>query len=177
MIYGFTKIQGIVLGVFCVVAVAMVFQPTFVNAIDAADQPVANSSPACTQSFLTFPAWYRGLIDLSTCELRSPADPGLGGLPGYALRIGVNIVEIVLRAVGYASVGFIIYGGYKYMTSAGSPDGMAAAKKTIMNAVIGLVISLAAVAIVNTIANAFYAKSASTTTGVRMQNQVALRRN
>ena len=49
------------------------------------------------------------------------------------------------------AVAFIIYGGYKYMISAGSPDGMTGAKKTIMNAVIGLVLSIAAVAIVRSI--------------------------
>jgi hypothetical protein len=37
------------------------------------------------------------------------------------------------------------------MISAGSPDGMVSARKTILNAVIGLIISIVAVAIVRII--------------------------
>ena len=48
---------------------------------------------------------------------------------------------------------FIIKGGFNYMLSAGSTDGMAGAKKTITNAVIGLVIVLLSAAIINTIAS------------------------
>lgn len=103
----------------------------------------------CSQSFLTFPAWYNGLLD-GDCSVKSPTDAG--GIVKFVVTIVLNIVEIILRASGYASVAFIIYGGFKYIYSAGSPDGMVSARKTIMNAVIGLVISLGAIAIVNTIA-------------------------
>ena len=117
----------------------------------------ADTDTVCAgQRFLTFPAWYRGVVD-SECNIMSPSDPKFGDNPlsGFIWRIGLNIVEIILNAVGYAAVAFIIYGGYKYMISAGSPDGMVGARKTILNASIGLIISIAAVAIVNTIANAF----------------------
>lgn len=104
---------------------------------------------ACRESFLTLPAWYNGLLD-GDCEVQSPA--AVGGFSKFVTIIGLNVVEMILRLSGYASAAFIIYGGYKYIYSAGSPDGMVSARKTIMNAVIGLVISIAAVAIVNTIA-------------------------
>ena len=50
------------------------------------------------------------------------------------------------------TVFFIVKGGFEYMTSAGSSDGMTSAKKTIANAVIGLVIAVLSAAIVNAIA-------------------------
>jgi hypothetical protein len=105
-------------------------------------------APVCTDSFLTFPSWYRGLTT-ADCEIESPT---VKGFEVFIWTIVLNVVEIILNLVGYVSVGFIIYGGYKYMISAGSPDGMVAARKTILNAVIGLVISIGSVAIVRTIA-------------------------
>lgn len=128
---------------------------------EPADTPTTTNTCG-DATFLGFPAWYNGLVEPGTdhkgkpsCEIKSPSDLGEDGLNKFIWVIVSNIVVMILRAAGYASVAFIIYGGYKYMISAGSPDGMVAARKTIMNAVIGLIISLAAVAIVNTIANGF----------------------
>lgn len=118
-------------------------QPT----LDAGD-----GGNGCNASFLTFPAWYNGVVKAGDdgCQVMSPTE--VGGFSPFIWRIVLNIIEIMLNAVGYAAVGFIIYGGYKYIYSAGSPNGMMAARKTIMNAVIGLVLSIMSIAIVNTIA-------------------------
>ena len=61
---------------------------------------------------------------------------------------------MILQIVAYIAVAFIIVGGFKYITSAGSPDGMVKARKTITNAVVGLLISIFSVAIVNVISGA-----------------------
>lgn len=106
---------------------------------------------ACNTTLLTFPAWYRGVVD-DSCNIKSPTDSG--GLPTFIWTIGLNIIEIMLQLVGYIAVGFIIVGGFKYLTSTGSADDIAKAKKTILNAVIGLVISIFSVAIVNIVAGA-----------------------
>lgn len=115
---------------------------------DGMGNPI-DPSANCRQYLLTFPAWYRGIVDTSTCDIKSPT--AVGGIGSFIWTIALNSIEILLNLIGYAAVGFIIYGGYKYMISAGSPDGMVAARKTILNAVIGLAISIAAVAIVRTI--------------------------
>ena len=120
----------------------------------AADRKAAEAKARCENAtFLTLPAWYNGLATYSEaeaeCSINSPNDAG--GVSNFVWIIVLNVVEMLLRAAAYAAVAFIIYGGYKYMISAGSSDGMVAARKTIMNACIGLIISLAAVAIVNTI--------------------------
>lgn len=62
--------------------------------------------------------------------------------------VAIKAVEILMYVVGVASIGFIIYGGILYATSAGKSDAMAKAKKTIMGAVIGLVVALLALGIV-----------------------------
>ena len=105
---------------------------------------------ACNDRLLTFPAWYRGLTT-ADCDIKSPTD---GGLQKFIWTIALNVLEVMLQLVGYVSVGYIITGGFKYMTSSGAPDGMAKARQTILNAVIGLGISLFSVAIVNVVAGA-----------------------
>jgi hypothetical protein len=111
--------------------------------------PAATASAACTSSFLTFPAWYDGVID-SKCDITVPkVDKNGGGLPAFIFRIVLNIIEIALQLVAYAAAGYLIYGGFKYLTSAGSADRVVAGRKIILNAIVGLVISFMSVAIVN----------------------------
>lgn len=105
---------------------------------------------ACGDTLLTFPAWYKGLTD-GNCNIKSPEPGKLGN---FIWAIALNIVDMILQLVAYISVGFIIFGGYKYMISAGSPDGMVKARKTITNAVVGLLLSIFSVAIVKVIAGA-----------------------
>lgn len=106
---------------------------------------------ACNERLLTFPTWYNGVVD-DNCEVKIAT--GNDGVQKFVLTVGLNIVEMILQLVGYIAVGFIIYGGYKYMISAGSSDGMTKARKTITNAVVGLLISIFSVAIVNVIGGA-----------------------
>lgn len=115
----------------------------------AAPQP---TYATCADRLLTFPTWYRGLGNSTSdgCDIKSPT--AVGGLQQFIWRIAFNVLEVMLQLVGYISVGYIIYGGYKYMTSSGSSDGMAKARTTILNAIIGLGISLFSVAIVNLVA-------------------------
>lgn len=59
-----------------------------------------------------------------------------------------NLIQIALAVAGVLAVIFIIFGGIKYITSTGSPDGTRSAKNTLSNAVIGLVITALAYTIV-----------------------------
>ena len=64
-----------------------------------------------------------------------------------------TIVQTILRSIilslGIVAVIFIIIGGYNYMTSAGDASKVEKAKKTILYAVIGLIICALAFVIVN----------------------------
>jgi hypothetical protein len=117
----------------------------------------AAGDPCPSGNILTIPPWYKGLQvqDPSTAtqpncadtkRLKGPND--VGGLTNYIWKIVLNIIEIMLQLVGYISVAFIIYGGFIFMTAGGS-DGAAKGRTTLLNAIIGLVISIASVAIVN----------------------------
>lgn len=110
------------------------------------------ASAACVEyKILTLPPWYRGLLD-ANCNIKSPT--AAGGMAAFVWHIVLNVVEMLLHAVGYIALMYIIYGGFQYLISTGSPDKMTSARKTIMNAVIGLLISVASIAIVNLVAGA-----------------------
>ncbi len=110
-------------------------------------------SAACKSNFFGLPAWYDGLIDEAggECTIASPGDD----MAQWVWRIVLNIIEAMLVIVGYASAIMIIVGGYLYMVATGSPDKVKAAKDTIRNAAIGLLIALSSVAIINVITGAF----------------------
>ena len=73
----------------------------------------------------------------------TPAD--LVGANGVFTRI----TNTVLYAVGIISVIMLIYGGLRYVVSGGDSKKVTDAKNTILYAIIGLIISLLAYAIVN----------------------------
>lgn len=108
-----------------------------------------NASAACNERLLTFPTWYNGLVD-GNCEIKKPAKSD-NGLSKFIWKIVLNIIDMLMQLVGYAAVVFLIIGGFRYITATGESAKMSAAKTTIMNAVIGLAIALASVAIVNAI--------------------------
>ncbi len=102
---------------------------------------------ACqTKGIPILPSWYKYLPgekdDTGRCspEFNFPDDIG---------AILLAIVELLLRIGTIAAVAFVIYGGFLYMTSQGEPDKAGAAKHTIVNAIIGLVITLVATGVVS----------------------------
>lgn len=96
---------------------------------------------------LSIKPWYYGLTD-ADCAIKSP-----GAQPNeqraFFGRIIINIVDGILQVAAYVAVGFVIYGGFVFMTSSGDPNRATAGRKTLINSVIGLVIALSAVTLVN----------------------------
>lgn len=68
----------------------------------------------------------------------------------------LNIITLIASA---ASVFFLIKGGYLYLSSTGKPEAITEAKKTIKNALIGLVIVMAASVIVSIFRGALISSS------------------
>lgn len=135
---------------------AILFVASTGGATLAIAAPQTASAACAPPRLLTFPAWYRGL-QREDCTIKSPTEmPGDAKtqLATFIWTIVLNIIEIMLQAVGYISVGFIIFGGFKFITGTGSPDTVGKARTTILNAVIGLIISIASIGIVNVIAGA-----------------------
>lgn len=107
----------------------------------------------CTSLFFGIPAWYRGMQD-DSCAFKAPETNGQADAKLLVLMIALNIVQAGMVVVAYVTVFFLIKGGFGYITSAGSSEGMASAKKTITNAIVGLIIAILAASIVNAIAGA-----------------------
>ncbi len=59
------------------------------------------------------------------------------------------VINALLGLLGTAFVVYIILGGFRWMTSAGNAERIEGAKKTIINATIGLVIVIGSYIIVN----------------------------
>lgn len=105
--------------------------------------------PTCSEyGPLGMPTWFRGLVD-ANCEVQWPSGDDTNGLKSFITKVLLNISDMVARLIGVASALFIIYGGFKYMLAQGESSQVVGAKKTITNAIIGLVISLLSVVIVN----------------------------
>lgn len=117
--------------------------------------PACDLTPGSGFEFLKFPTWYKylqGELTAGKCspviDLNSPGDVG---------RIVLAVVEILLRVGGLVALGFVIYGGFRYILSQGAagPGDVprtVSARRTIINALIGLVIAMSATFIVQLIA-------------------------
>ena len=72
-----------------------------------------------------------------------------GGIQGSLQDYIKAIINAALLLAGVVAVAYLIIGGYKYVTSSGNAEAVEAAKTTILNAIIGLVIIFAAYVIVD----------------------------
>lgn len=114
--------------------------------------PTQAYAAGCTDTVLAIPAWYKGMQD-GSCRFDPVKSGAQVDVVKTSIRIGMNVLQAALVIAGYVAVIMIIRGGFMYMLSAGSSGGMADAKKSITNAVIGLVIAVLAASIVNAIAS------------------------
>lgn len=151
------KIKRLIFSIFALAIVGVGFPQSVVSAVGPCDPgfigPVAPGTcpPAatnCPERVLTFPAWYKGVIDTSTCEVKITSILDL-------VKIPLNFIEILIQAVAYVAVGFIVWGGFKYIKSQGDPGKISEAKTAIVNAVTGLAIALLSVGIVEFIQGRF----------------------
>ncbi len=82
-------------------------------------------------------------------------DLGLGTVQGYAPPARclpctiLAIVNYALILVGVLALAYLVYGGFRYITSRGDSDEVEAAKGIIINAVVGIVVIGIAAAAVN----------------------------
>lgn len=130
---------------------AAVFAMTAGGAVVATIPSTALAQEESCGGILTLPPWYRGLTD-SDCNIVSP--DSVGGLSPFIWTIALNIIEMIMQIVGYTTIVFLIFGGFKYMTAQGEPGKVMEAKDTIRNALIGLLIAIFSVAVVNFVAGA-----------------------
>jgi hypothetical protein len=121
----------------------------------AATLTSSSTEADCSQNFLTFPTWFRGLVEVKQapsgvyeCTITPPKS---GDLSAFIWHIVLNVIEIGMQIAAYLTLGLILWGGFGFLTSEGKPDATAKSRQTIINAAVGLAISIAAIAVVNLI--------------------------
>lgn len=102
-----------------------------------------------TPNFFGFPHWY-GYLDGVT-DGSGKCAPSISGINDVWLIVAA-VIEIMLRIAAMAAVIFVIYAGVSYIVSQGEPDKTGKAKGTLINALIGLAISVFAAFIITFIA-------------------------
>ncbi len=122
----------------------------------AAPAPIA-SAASCDPNgtaFFSLKPWWAGLTD-GSCNMKDPssfASAGdSSGLATYIWTIVLNILYDISVIVGYIAVVMVAWGGYLYMFSRGMVDRAEKGKKTLIAAIIGLIITILASVIMNTI--------------------------
>lgn len=113
---------------------------------------VVDGDNGLSDNLFGFPRWYKYLetsnfkdaSGISSCKINIDFTQN----PSQVWLIGLGVADILLRLAAVIAVGFVIYGGFQYMLSQGEPDRTAAAKNTIINAIVGLVIAILATTIV-----------------------------
>lgn len=116
--------------------------------------PAAHAACA-PNTLLGIPAWYKDL-QASDCSVEPPAKSQNGdGIRNFIIKIVLNVIQAALVIVGYIAAFFVIKGGFLYITSQGEPSNIESAKKSIANALIGLIIALLSAAIVNAVGGIF----------------------
>ena len=88
-------------------------------------------------------------------QFRTP-DPGSTGVPGDTTitQLLMRIIQILLAIAGLIAVVFLIVGGFRYITAGGNEESAESGKKTIINAIIGVVVIILSFVIVRVISNA-----------------------
>lgn len=75
-----------------------------------------------------------------------PDDTGL--FDGTLAQVLTSLIQSALTLVGVISLGIMIYGGFRWMTSAGNEDTIGEAKRTITAGAIGIIIIIISYSVV-----------------------------
>ena len=105
------------------------------------------------QHILGLRAWYDGIATGDPCTVPSDAFKGEDNIKKNVWRVVLNIASSVLGVAGYLAICFVIWGGYQYILARGDPGKVVRGKKTIVNALIGLVVCVLASTISGMIAD------------------------
>ncbi|MES2630735.1 MAG: hypothetical protein V4611_02150 [Patescibacteria group bacterium] len=137
----------------------IIFAGAFIFFVAAPVMTVATPQVAkaadCEASLIGIPPWYRGLTKEvnGDCVIVSPSEVGGddGGISNFIWIVVLNGIQIALVITGWIALFFILYGGFLFITGGGNTAQVEKARKSIFNAVIGLVIALGSIAITNLI--------------------------
>jgi hypothetical protein len=114
----------------------------------------ANGAACAKGSFFSFPRWYKYLqVDINN----GVCSPRLDSLNDIWLIL-LAIIEMLLRIATIAAIIFLFIAGQKFITARGNPEKIDNARNAAQDAIIGLVIAIAATAVVAFIGGRFNAQ-------------------
>ena len=117
------------------------------------------------RNFLGLVPWYNGLATSEGKIVQTKANcGGVAGcidLPAFVATIVFNVLDDLMVIASFVLVGFVIYGGYLYLLSAGNPIKAATGKKAIVSAFIGFAVTMLAEIIFTAIRVVILSNSAS----------------
>jgi Type IV secretion system pilin len=102
--------------------------------------------------FFGIPTWY-SYLQLQENPVTNTCDVVNFHVPGSFLLVALALLDIALHIAGLVAIAFVIYGGFQYVTSQGEPDKTSRARNTIIDALIGLVITFISVGLVAFLGN------------------------
>jgi hypothetical protein len=129
------SIKLLLLTIVSVLSVAVAVSPSAFAANDG-----------CRSSFFGIPVWYKYLNLDDDCNIVTDKQQNV------AAKIILGIIDIALFLAGLLAVIMILWGGFQFIFANGEPGSIANARKTILNAVIGLIIAILASQIVRFVA-------------------------
>jgi hypothetical protein len=106
-------------------------------------------------SFFGLYPWYHYLPtnDFQNCSIQNFTFLPIGNSQSDVPLVLLAVVDDLLRVAGLVAIGFIIYGGYQYVGSQGSPEKTSRAQNTITDALIGLAVAIVAISAVSFLGN------------------------
>jgi len=118
----------------------------------------ATAPPQCEHQFFGLVPWYHYLPQADFGNVKG--SPNLCNINGNLSLLPSNgsgdlplillaVIDDLLRIAGIVAIAFVIYGAIQYIASQGSPDATSKAQSTIINALIGLAITIVAITFVS----------------------------
>ena len=132
---------------FTILGIAFLFLPLLATPVIFSSDALAATNCTNSTTFLGIPAWYEYLqvTDDGTgygCQVNAPSGSN------KAVLIALAVIDILLKFSALIALVFVVYGGFRFATAQGSSESISKGKKTVVNALIGLVIAVLASQIV-----------------------------
>ena len=135
-----------------IVISALILVTTLLTSSVMMPAPTAIADSGCSKSLLGIPTWFAYLDMDANCQIIYPRkSDGSGSIDIKQLitPVAIAVIDILLRVAGIAAFFYIVLSGFKFVMAQGSPDKEKAARQSIINAAIGLVIAILAVGVVS----------------------------
>lgn len=110
--------------------------PAYASAAGRCEKPAS--------AFDLIPRWYKYLDSKLDASCNFTEDFKIGDI----WKIGLAVVEMLLRLAGIIAFGYTVFGGFKFVLSRGNPQEAAKARQTIIDAIIGMAIAMLATLLV-----------------------------